>query len=326
MVKLIGLPAQGIIDGFKGQTDFYVYMGIPCARSWPRPPSGPRSLPVQGTWPAFSYINRIAASLPASIIQAYKDMATGSNAHWKDYLCRAYIMGIAGIARLNPMPQIPSITQYFLIKQIDQYKLPTGWKIVMTTDTLCSMLLFWTDREPRKNFTYRRRRGVSILAMAEFGFVYTRQVWQREPSDSMTHTFYFLSMPPGQTRFFATIAWKTAWLMKSTSPIFHKTRDHGWQWPVIIETWDNPYILPPEMEPLFMERWSYPFPPSFTRLTLEPWDPPVEGPPDFTLLITESWAVFINPPPMVNLLTEPWDPPVQEPPPMTNIFLEEWTV
>ena len=119
MVKLKRLPAQHIIDGFKGSTDFYEYMGIPCARSWPRPPTEPRSLAVQAGWIPFSYINRIAASLPPLIIQAYKDMATGSNAHWKDYLTRAYIMGIEGIARLNPMPEIPPITEYFVIKAID---------------------------------------------------------------------------------------------------------------------------------------------------------------------------------------------------------------
>ena len=325
MVKLKGLPAQHIIDGFKGSVDYYVHDGVPCARGWPRPPTESRSPAVQAGWIPFSYINRIAASLPLEIIQAYKDMATGSNAHWKDYLTRAYIMGIEGIAKLNPMPEIPAITEYFVIRDIEQHRLPTGWKTILTTDNACTMLLFWTDREPRKNFTYRRRRGVSILAMAEFGFVYVRKSWQREPTDSYTHTFYFVSMPEGQTRYFATIAWKTAWLLKSTSPILHKTREHGWRWPIIVETWDNPYIDPPEMEPLFRESWTATEPPSFTRLILELWNPPQEEPPDLSILITEPWTLFTDPPPMVELITEPWNPSQEEPPPMTRMLLEEWS-
>ncbi|MBA7584296.1 hypothetical protein ES708_26249 [subsurface metagenome] len=113
--------------------------------------------------------------------------------------------------------------------------------------------------------------------------------------------------------------------MKSTSPILHKTRDHGWRWPVIIETWDDPYILPPEMEPLLIEYWTATEPPSFTRLILEPWNPPTEEPPDLSILITEPWTLFIDPPPMLKLITEPWNPPPEDPPPMTRMILEEWS-
>jgi len=325
MAKLEVLPEQHIIDGFKKVIDFYVYMGIPCARKWPRSPGHKRTPAVEKQWIPFSYINTIAATLPEEIIQAYQEMAAGTQYHWKDYLTKAYISGIEDIAALNPIPEIPPITEYFTITNIEQHRLPTGWKTVLTTNVACTMLMFWTDREPRKYFRYRRRRGVSILAMANFGFVYTRRLWQREPTDSDKHTFYFLAMEEDETRYFATIAWKHHWLMKSTSPIFHKTREHPWLWPIIDESWDNPYDLPPHMDFVIIERWQPTEPPTYALVLTEPWHPPSEEPPILIKVFTEPWSLFTDPPPMVLLATEFWDNPYSEPPVMIRFIIEEWT-
>lgn len=325
MVKLKALPSQAIIDGFKGTADFYINMGIPCARAWPRSPGHRRTPSVEAQWIPFSYIQTLASILPAEIIDWYKEMAAGTPYTWKDYLTRAYIAGIDDIKKLNPIPLTPSITEYFAITSITQTQLPTGWKTILTTDTACTMLMFWTDREPRKHMTRRIRRGLSLLAMASFGFVYTRELWQREPEDSYTHTFHFISMPEDQTRYFATIAFKTRWLMKSTSPIMHKTILHGWRWPILIETWDNPYLLPPHMQPVIRESWTPTEPPTFIKLFTELWYNPYETPPTLTKILTELWTLYSEPPPMpTNVITEPWTL-YSNPPPMIKILTEPWT-
>ena len=38
MARLTQMPAQAVIDGFKGVLDMYYWLRIPCARKWPRHP------------------------------------------------------------------------------------------------------------------------------------------------------------------------------------------------------------------------------------------------------------------------------------------------
>jgi len=94
MAKLAVMPQQGIIDGFKGTVDFYVYMGIPVARSWPRPPSGSRSPAVQAQWPAFAYAAKEWLNLSAFVQRAYEKLATGSGLTGRDMQVRAYLTGL----------------------------------------------------------------------------------------------------------------------------------------------------------------------------------------------------------------------------------------
>lgn len=93
MAKLRKLPGQQIIDGYKGKIDFYLWMGIPVARAWPRSPAMPRSPAVQAQWPAFSWASKNWTFLPSYIQQAYNHMAVGTNLTGRDMFTKSFING-----------------------------------------------------------------------------------------------------------------------------------------------------------------------------------------------------------------------------------------
>ncbi len=94
MAVLTHMPSRVIIDGFKGKVDFYLWKGIPVARKWPiwrpRDPT-PDELANQTD---FKLINQIASTLPAEIIEAYREMAVSTPFTWKDLLVRGYMRGL----------------------------------------------------------------------------------------------------------------------------------------------------------------------------------------------------------------------------------------
>lgn len=94
MAKLKVMPQQGIIDGFKGAVDFYVWMGIPVARKWPRPPTAERSAAVQTQWPTFAYAAKEWLNLSKFVQDAYIKLATNSGLTGRDMQVRAYITGL----------------------------------------------------------------------------------------------------------------------------------------------------------------------------------------------------------------------------------------
>ena len=94
MARLVRMPAQIIIDGFKGVVDYYVCRGQPCARKWPhwRPrKSTPEELANQED---FSYITKVTRSLQPSIIEQYQRMAVSTPFTWRDLAIRAYMHGL----------------------------------------------------------------------------------------------------------------------------------------------------------------------------------------------------------------------------------------
>lgn len=94
MAKLTLMPQQGIIDGFKGTIDFYEYMGIPVARSWPKSPSGQRSPAVRAQWFKFAYAAKEWLNLTPIVQRAYEELATGSGLTGRDMQVRAYLSGL----------------------------------------------------------------------------------------------------------------------------------------------------------------------------------------------------------------------------------------
>lgn len=69
-------------------------MGIPCARKWPYWKTR-QATPIEKlAQDSFSYINKIAGSLPEYLIVQYKRMAAGTPFTWRDLLVRSYISGI----------------------------------------------------------------------------------------------------------------------------------------------------------------------------------------------------------------------------------------
>lgn len=89
MAVIAALPALEIIRGMRGCLDYYYHRGLYCVRTWPRSPSGPRSLPSQATASTFaSYSRRLSAS-PASLVLSARAAASGSTWTWKDITTRA---------------------------------------------------------------------------------------------------------------------------------------------------------------------------------------------------------------------------------------------
>lgn len=94
MAKLLVMPQQAIIDGFKGNIDFYVNMGIPCARAWPKSPGNARSPAVMAQWPLFSYASKEWNNLSQTVQNAYEELATNSGLSGRDMQVRAYLTGL----------------------------------------------------------------------------------------------------------------------------------------------------------------------------------------------------------------------------------------
>lgn len=93
MAKLTTMPHQAIIDGLKGKIDFYLWMGIPVARKWPRSPGHERAPAVEATWPAFTIAVRAWSSLSPEIQAAYIETAHGTNMSGRDLQVKAYLSG-----------------------------------------------------------------------------------------------------------------------------------------------------------------------------------------------------------------------------------------
>ncbi|MBA7698090.1 hypothetical protein ES703_106765 [subsurface metagenome] len=93
MTILTALPELAIINGFKGTVDFYLWMGIPVARTWPRSP-GPRRAPaVEAQWPAFTIASRLWNQMSPYVQAAYRTTSAGTNLSGRDLSVKAYLSG-----------------------------------------------------------------------------------------------------------------------------------------------------------------------------------------------------------------------------------------
>ncbi len=94
MARLTKMPELDIISGFKGTIDFYLYMGVPVARAWPRSPGHIRTAAVMEQWAPF----KVAAGTWARIEKVWKDayihMAQSSGLSARDLSTKAYLSGL----------------------------------------------------------------------------------------------------------------------------------------------------------------------------------------------------------------------------------------
>ena len=99
-MKLDAMPPSGVIDGFRGTLDFYIYhpnpldpRGIAVCRSWPTYNADryPESSKVMQ--PFFSYINKMYRFLPPEIVTGYESMSGGTSLTPRDYAVRCYLAG-----------------------------------------------------------------------------------------------------------------------------------------------------------------------------------------------------------------------------------------
>ncbi len=94
MARLSVLPGQAIISGFKGSVDFYVYMGIPVARKWPRSPGRQRAPAVEAQWPSFTYSAKEWVNIDENVQAAYFELAEASGLNARDLQIRGYLSGL----------------------------------------------------------------------------------------------------------------------------------------------------------------------------------------------------------------------------------------
>lgn len=94
LARLLQLPHQGIIDGFKGVVDFYVHRGIPCARAWPRKTTIPQTTGEKAAQVPFSYASKEWVNLSPIVQSAYKELAVNSGLSGRDMQVRAYLSGL----------------------------------------------------------------------------------------------------------------------------------------------------------------------------------------------------------------------------------------
>jgi len=95
------MPSQAIIDGFKGTIDYYVYMGQPCVRKWPRSPGHKRAPEVEAQWSNFTKATRLWSQLPPEIRESYKQLAASTTLSGYEWFLRGYI---SGIYHREPLP------------------------------------------------------------------------------------------------------------------------------------------------------------------------------------------------------------------------------
>jgi len=93
MALIKEMVGKKVIDGFKGVIDYYYYMGVPCARAWPKSPGKLRSQNVMSQWPIFTSAAKLWRDISPEIRQAYFQMAVGTNLTAKDIFFRGYISG-----------------------------------------------------------------------------------------------------------------------------------------------------------------------------------------------------------------------------------------
>lgn len=91
MAVLTKLPGLAIINGFKKTIDFYVYMGLPCARKWPRSPGHQRAPAVEEQWPPFAWASSNWNSLSPEIQDQYRRMAAGTHLTGRDIFTKGFI-------------------------------------------------------------------------------------------------------------------------------------------------------------------------------------------------------------------------------------------
>ena len=84
------MVAQKVIDGFKGVIDFYLYMGVPCVRSWPRSQGKSQTPASVAQQPMFTYVQKLRPQVSAFVQDNYKTLAMDCGLHKWDWFMRGY--------------------------------------------------------------------------------------------------------------------------------------------------------------------------------------------------------------------------------------------
>ena len=93
MAKISHMIAEKVISGMKGVVDYYYYMGVSCARKWPRSPGHKRAPQVEAGWPIFTEAVHLWSKLSEDMREPYRVMSSGSGLSDRDLFMRAYMSG-----------------------------------------------------------------------------------------------------------------------------------------------------------------------------------------------------------------------------------------
>ena len=85
MAKLRVMPDSGTIMASRGRVDYYLWMGIPVARSWPRKSTQPRTAGEISSSNAFVAAAGWTGAMSDVLIQDYKNMMVGRGVTWIDF-------------------------------------------------------------------------------------------------------------------------------------------------------------------------------------------------------------------------------------------------
>jgi len=84
------LPAQSVIDGFRGVLDFYVYKGLNVVRSWPRGKGLGLAPGTIATQPLFTRSARLKKHYSQICSVAARRYGMAGTSTWQDVLTSAY--------------------------------------------------------------------------------------------------------------------------------------------------------------------------------------------------------------------------------------------
>lgn len=91
MAKIGAMPAQEIVDTFRGKLDFYQWCNLNIVRSWPQMANQSRNPYVTYTAQRFSYIAKGGALVSPEVQDLYKELVAGTTFCWRDYMVAFYI-------------------------------------------------------------------------------------------------------------------------------------------------------------------------------------------------------------------------------------------
>lgn len=84
MAKLNRMPDMATIIASRGRVDYYLWMGIPVARSWPRKSSQPLTARVEASTLRFNWAAKTTSAIDPWVVEAYKAFTKGTGVTWVD--------------------------------------------------------------------------------------------------------------------------------------------------------------------------------------------------------------------------------------------------
>jgi hypothetical protein len=95
------MPQQAIVSGFYGTIDYYVYMGIPVARAWPKQRTVPFSPQEQQQWTIFAQATRVWPLLDNTTRASLVAMTPAASLSARDLATKLYLNGTTIITNVE---------------------------------------------------------------------------------------------------------------------------------------------------------------------------------------------------------------------------------